>query len=168
MWAKILVPTVTFLFGLIVKDIWERITHTKKPRFSFDSAREARRAINSAKSVFNQANSVGGSLPYPWKVNGEEYRAENLQEDIAASKAQIGDKKLSLSLDVVSNQIHRVWVTAYRSIPRVVSDSYPNLQTPEEMDSRNRVAEQQRQASDTGLKAVSDAVDRLDKLSRNL
>ena len=144
MLARILVPAATFFLGLMVKEVWERITRTKKPRFSRESARDARRAVNFANSIFNQAAQKGGCLSHPWEIRGEPCREDELQEEISASKAEIGDKKLSMALDVISRQIREMFATAYRLSPRVLSIDLDSptggdLYTHEESESRKKL-----------------------------
>ena len=169
MLARILVPAATFFLGLMVKEVWERITRTKKPRFSRESARDARRAVNFANSIFNQAAQKGGCLSHPWEIRGEPCREDELQEEIAASKAEIGDKKLSIALDDISKQIREMFATASRGMPIVFNiDDLESSYRTEEREIRERIAAKQRMSSDRGLEAVSKALARLDKLSRNL
>jgi len=52
--ASVLIPASSFLLGAGALALWLRIIHANKPKFSRETSRDARSAINVAKAVFNQ------------------------------------------------------------------------------------------------------------------
>lgn len=169
MWANILVPAASYLLGISSLALFQRVTHTNRPVFSRESGRDARNSINLTKAIFNKSAQEGGWLAHPWEVDGILWNEGTVQEQIAASRAEINDRKLSGFLDEISKQIREMFAAGYRGSPQVfVLEHVETERDRREAPIREKFASLQLTASDLGLLAVSGAMTRLDKISRNL
>jgi hypothetical protein len=168
MLAKILIPTVSFFLGIGGLALWQRITHTNKPKFSRESGRDARSAINVAKAVFNQSAQMGGHLTHPWLVDGKYWYEGTLQEEIEASRAEIGDGKLSSALDEIANEVTQIFAATHQPLSESASRIDPEpFSVRQQREIYDKIDERQRLASDQGLSAVAQALARLNEISRN-
>jgi hypothetical protein len=68
----------------------------------------ARETHNAVKSVFEQVNSSKGYVHHPRPIGGTKKTETDLQNDLRAVKARIGDSKLKSEIDGTSPYLREI------------------------------------------------------------
>jgi hypothetical protein len=162
--GPILSGTATGIVGFAMG----RVSGARKPRFSADTGMHARETLNAVKSVFEQVSSNKGRLNHPWAIGGTKRTETDLQNDLRAVKARIGDSKLKSEIDEASPYLREI-SNADRFSP-IVMDllAGPTPGTRKLQDDNKRLAQTQQAAANEGLAIIERALTRLDTLERNL